>query len=299
MKIEKRRPAFEYKLVSDTDNLFGSIFEKTPVAIILLLLPDRKVLKANIAALNLFKVKSVQEFCDKHPSLFNKFSDENFYDSDFLEMELRLRNFKGGVTYLTAKARKFEGFQIILTLEDITQHKKREKRLLKLASMDGLTGILNHKTLMQRFKEEVLRAKKYHLPLSCFMFDIDDFKAFNDHFGHLEGDELLKKTAKALKEHTRESDIVGRYGGDEFLVILPETPLSEAWVPVKRIRSYFLNNPIVDKDKAKAVKNTFSIGLSGFPLKGIETYKDIIHHADKGLYESKLKGGNQVVLWSE
>lgn len=298
MKINKRRPAFEYKLISDTDDIFSTIFERTPVAILIITWPAKEMLKVNSAALSLFKVKSVQALFKNYPTLFDKFTNEIFGDRDFLEMEIKLKKPRGSFVYLTAKARKFEPTKVILTLEDITLHKKKEKKLIKLAQLDGLTGLLNHKTLMLRFEEELSRAKRYHLPLSCFMFDVDNFKSINDVFGHLQGDEFLKKIAKILKGNMRESDIVGRYGGDEFLVIMPETPMSEAWIPARRIHSYLLEQTFEGDIKDRKIKNTFSIGISGFPLKGIETVKDLISYADKGLYEAKLKGGNQVVVWS-
>jgi len=296
MKLNQRRQAFEYELFSYTDDMFGSIFEKTPVAIIILSLSDKQVFQANLAALTLLKVKTIEGLPKRYPNIFNKFNPELFGSRDFIELELRLRNTKGGVIYLAAKARKFEKTKIILTLEDITCYKNETKKLIKLARFDGLTGLLNHKTVMLRFKEELDRAKKYHLPLSCFMFDMDDFKAFNDNYGHLQGDQLLKKTAQMLKGRMRESDIVGRYGGDEFLVIMPETPIDDAWIPAKRIHSFFLQNPFLVRNKNIEVKNTFSIGISGFPQKGIKTVKGLIDQADKGLYESKLKGGNQIIF---
>ncbi|MBF0489323.1 MAG: GGDEF domain-containing protein [Candidatus Omnitrophica bacterium] len=296
MKIVKRRPALEYKLVDSTEDLFGTIFNITPVAIVILSWPSKGVLNANKAALNLLKVRNVLSMSDKHKFLFSKFSEETFAGRDSFEIEVKARNPKGAVVYLIVKARKFEQTQVVLTLEDITKHRLKEKRLLKLAQMDGLTGILNHKTILERFKEEFIRAKRYHLPLSCFMFDVDNFKAVNDQYGHLEGDRLLKRIANTLRTNTRETDIVGRYGGDEFLVIMTETPLSESWTPAKRIHDHLVKEYSLIKSDKKEVRITFSIGISGFPMNSLDSVKDIINHADKGLYESKLKGGNQIVM---
>ena len=299
MRIDKRRPAFEYGLINDTEDLFVNIFDITPVALILLSTKTTAILKANNAALKLLRSRTIQMISKEYQTaLLSKFSDEKLNGKNFLEIEVRLRSRRGAVMYLTAKARRFVADQIILTLEDVTRYKKKEKELLKLAQRDGLTGVLNHKTIIQRFSQELRRARKFHLPLACFMFDIDDFKAINDAYGHLQGDLLLKKVVQVLKINTRETDFIGRYGGDEFLVIMPETPISESWIPAKRIHSYFSKNNFFVKSSKVKIRSTFSIGISGFPLKGLDTVKDIIQHADKGLYESKLKGGNKIIFQS-
>ncbi len=238
MKIIKRRPAFEYKLVSDTDDIFGTIFDKTPVSIILLSWPEKRIIRANSAALHLLKVKNLNDIFKLHPKIFLNFTEEIFDKGEFFQTELRIRGRKSTVN-LMAKARKFDGNQVIVTFEDITLFRKKEKQLLKLAQRDGLTGLFNHKTLNQRFKEELARAKKYHLPISCFLFDLDDFKMINDKYGHLKGDAVLKKVGQILKGNIRESDIAGRYGGDEFLIIMPENPVADAWIASKRIHASF------------------------------------------------------------
>lgn len=293
MKIIKRRPAFEYKLIGDTDDIFGSIFNLTPVSIMLISWPDKKIIKANKAALHLFKAKKLEEIEQKHPKLLMSFIDENFSKGDFFQIELRVRRIRKTLSYLLAKARKLENNQLVITFEDITSFRDKEKKLIKLAQKDGLTGLLNHKTLVGRFNEELKRAKKYHLPISCFLFDVDDFKNINDKFGHFQGDQVLKKVAQILKGNIRESDIVGRYGGDEFLVIMPETPVDDAWIPARRIHANFQNQNMIESDGV-SIKSTISIGISGFPLKNITTVKDMINFADKGLYNSKQNGGNQI-----
>ena len=298
MKINKRRPAFEYRLINDTEDLFVTIFDITPVAIVILSWPSKQILKANSAAFSLLKVKTVEAIASKYPNLFNRFSSENFGSRDSFEAELKIRNSAGSFIYLLAKARKFEDDKLVVSLEDITQHKKKEKKLLKLAQIDGLTGLLNHKTLMQRFKQEFSRAKRYHFPLSCIMLDVDNFKIINDELGHLKGDDLLKKVAQTLKNNLRETDIVGRYGGDEFLIILPETPMTEVGIPANRIRASFSETSFFLKNTGKQINASLSIGITGFPSNGVGTVKDLIMRVDKGLYESKLQGGNNISFFT-
>ena len=296
MKINKRRPAFEYGLINNTKELFSTIFNATPVALVLLAWPDQKVLKVNKATLALLKIKDIDVFNKKYSDIFISFTRDRLTDKDFFQSKLKVKKSSGSYVFLTIKARLFDKSKVILTLEDITVYKNKERKLLKLVQLDGLTGLLNHETIIQRLKEELSRAKRYHLPLSCLLLDVDDFKTINDQFGHLQGDQCLKKIARILKINMRETDMVGRYGGDEFLIILPETPPKEAWVPAQRIHSYFLKNPLSLRFRNVKSTTTLSIGISGYPVKGIETVKDIINHADKSLYESKVKGGNQIVF---
>lgn len=175
----------------------------------------------------------------------------------------------------------------------ITQRTKDLERLnFKLnqqALTDELTGIGNFRYFQNIFDAELHRADRYKRNLSLLMVDIDDFKSFNDQFGHTFGDEILKKIATTLETTIREEDIVARYGGEEFIIIAPETNKKKAKEIAERIR------------KAVAhLKNhvTVSIGIASFPSDG-KTSKKLIEKADKALYESKSKGKNQVSCWEE
>src|SRR6185503_10581854 len=111
--------------------------------------------------------------------------------------------------------------------------------LKRLAQTDGLTSVLNHGTIRERLEEEFMRARRYKLDLSILMIDMDKFKQINDERGHQKGDLVLRQTANLIKENLREVDLVGRYGGDEFMAILPETSPQNARYAAERIRALF------------------------------------------------------------
>ena len=292
MSFNKRRDAFEYKLIDKSEDVFGRIFNLTPIPIIVIT-DKRTLLNVNAAALQLIKVRNIETaktwFTTHQKSILAGFKST----MSFSEYEVAIKDGRQKSVDLLVRIKNAGKNQLIITLQDVTARKIAEKKLTRLAQVDGLTGLLNHKTIVRHLQEELLRAKRYHLPFSCLLVDVDDFKVINDRFGHLKGDQILKKVAKALKVNLRESDLVGRYGGDEFLVILTETPMDQAYIPAKRIQHYLVENqPLSIKD----ISLTFSIGISGFPGKGQLTAKGLIARADKGLYISKKHHGNKIVV---
>lgn len=167
-----------------------------------------------------------------------------------------------------------------------------------MASTDELTGLFNRRQLLTRFDEEFSRAQRQGRPLSTIMLDIDLFKQVNDSFGHLVGDSILRTVAKVLKTTVRTYDICGRYGGEEFLVVLPETALSDAVQLAERVRTgvrqYFgsISNP----DQPGTV--TVSLGVASFGPDD-ESIESIIRRADEGLYRAKAAGRDQVATIAE
>ncbi len=181
--------------------------------------------------------------------------------------------------------------RVLVSLEDITPIKKLQAQLKRVANLDGLTGLLNQKAIKSRMEEEVLRAKRYKEKLSCMMIDLDFFKSVNDTQGHQKGDKLLKDVASLLKKSIRKVDIVGRYGGDEFLIILPETPPINAKIPALRIQVKMFQ-------KLRAYPDvTMSIGICGYPCKGVNDFKDLIAKADEAMYRSKSLGRNRIEVF--
>jgi diguanylate cyclase (GGDEF)-like protein len=167
------------------------------------------------------------------------------------------------------------------------------QKLQKLATTDGLTKLYNSRSFYSQLELEVDRYNRYKHPLSLLLLDIDNFKDFNDNFGHLEGDKVLVRFSQIIKSCLRTNDSAYRYGGEEFTVILPETNGDEAKTVAQRIRSSLETEkfkPIPDKN----AKITISIGVTQyFPKEELSAF---IRRADKAMYLSKKNGRNRVTV---
>jgi diguanylate cyclase (GGDEF)-like protein len=167
------------------------------------------------------------------------------------------------------------------------------QRTLDLAQFDGLTGLANRRYLLERLGQELARADRYQTSLSALMLDLDKFKSFNDTYGHLKGDELLRSFSALLKGMVRASDIAGRYGGEEFCVMLPNTSIKGALVIAERIRKAAEELKVPIDDHQPPACRTVSIGVSEFsPGESIEK---LLSRADAALYRAKESGRNRVV----
>jgi diguanylate cyclase (GGDEF)-like protein len=162
---------------------------------------------------------------------------------------------------------------------------ENRKKIEEMANTDGLTGIFNRRHALKRFQEELERAKRLNKELSCIMLDIDNFKAVNDRYGHLVGDEVLKEMANRITHAIRQYDVFGRYGGEEFLVIMPDATIEEAKSLAERIRDEIGGHPIHD------IAVTVSLGVTHYGSSD-NVIDDIIKRADGSLYEAKSAGRN-------
>lgn len=171
--------------------------------------------------------------------------------------------------------------------------------ILKHATLDALTGFYNRRQLEERIKQEVSNAKRQHAPLCGIMTDIDFFKNVNDTYGHATGDLVLKTIAKVIRGQLREYDIAGRYGGEEFSILLPFTKINEAQMVAERLRQT-VENKVIDISKVapeseqKEIKITLSLGI--YEIKENDTEDDLMKKADKALYQAKNTGRNKVVI---
>ena len=170
--------------------------------------------------------------------------------------------------------------------QNITDRKRAEK----LSITDQLTKIYNRVHLEESFKEELNRAKRYNSKFSIILLDVDHFKEVNDNYGHDIGDEILIDMAKILQKHIRATDILGRWGGEEFLIILPETDVVKAEQLAEKLRVEIENHTFVEIGK-----KTSSFGVSEFKIDD-ESSKEIVKRADNALYEAKNLGRNRVVV---
>jgi diguanylate cyclase (GGDEF)-like protein len=168
----------------------------------------------------------------------------------------------------------------------------------RLAITDGLTDLYNHNYFQDNLKSEIVRTKRYEHYLSLLMLDIDRFKNYNDTYGHVQGDSILKSLARILKKQTREVDIVARYGGEEFVIILPETGRKKAKSIAYRVKKAVEAHEFSAKDLPGGNKITISIGGAVFP-DDAKAQKELIESADKALYKAKEAGRNRVVFFDE
>jgi diguanylate cyclase (GGDEF)-like protein len=166
----------------------------------------------------------------------------------------------------------------------------------ELAITDGLTGVYVRRYFIERFMEELQRASAHRTRAAFMMIDLDYFKETNDRFGHLIGDTMLRDVARVLKQNVREVDFIGRYGGEEFCVLLPETDKAGAARAAERLRSAVAFQEFMIYDEI--AKATISVGVSVFPDDS-EKMNELIEFADKALYQAKAGGRNKVVMFND
>jgi len=171
---------------------------------------------------------------------------------------------------------------------------KERRNLERLAITDYLTGVYNVRFFYSRLDEEFSRSERHKMPLSCMMFDIDNFKRINDTYGHRVGDVVLREFAQLVRGHTRKSDIFARYGGEEFIMLLPQTSLAGAIAEAERLSKVVKGYQFYALKEGEGI--TVSIGISCSPDEKIKTPDDLITFADDALFTSKRKGRDQIAL---
>ena len=183
-----------------------------------------------------------------------------------------------------SKVRDFQNAKSI-----VEKNKELEKINIELKHMimkDSMTDLLNHKSSMLRLKDEIDQARRTASPLSVAMLDLDNFKMINDTYGHQIGDEILVQVANIIKTSCRKSDIAGRYGGEEFIIIMPDTDSNEATSLLNRIQKQMIETVYGD-----GIRVTFSCGISQW---NGDTLHSILKKSDLKLYEAKNKGKNRI-----
>lgn len=178
---------------------------------------------------------------------------------------------------------------------DMSERRDFEKRLHELSITDGLTDLYNQRYFHSTASKEVARAHRHGRPLSLICIDLDHFKQCNDLMGHQEGDNVLRQVSSILKSNLRKSDLAFRYGGDEFMVLLPETGLKAAISVVEKIQQAFaLKYP--SRQSLSFPRVTMSAGIA--QLKEGETGKILLKRADMSMYEAKRSGGD-TIRWTD
>jgi len=174
----------------------------------------------------------------------------------------------------------------------------QNRALSEISARDALTGLYNRWYVMEKIDSEMNRALRHGAPMSLLMVDLDHFKRVNDSFGHMVGDQVLKHVGQVLRESCRVYDVPGRYGGEEFCIILPETRVGNTTAVAERIRSRLASTEIPVGDKSVVV--TASIGVAGMDSvaeEGVVSAAALLDRADRALYSAKHHGRNRVELW--
>ena len=244
----------------------------------------------------------------EHDPRIGKKSRTRYKTASFVSVPLKIDNKVVGVMNFTDKATgelfDDEDLQIARTCAsqaavvlDRKEMTEQAERLRKEAMIDHLTGLLNRGNVLHRLQEELARSNRYEKTMSLILVDVDRFKHINDQCGHPAGDHVLRRIAELMKNAVRSADIIGRYGGDEFMVILPETDAFYAAHLADRVRE-----DIAAADLARAafgssaVRITVSIGIATFPYHGTSA-EVLVEHADEALYRAKAGGRDRVVVY--
>ena len=235
------------------------------------------------------------------PRMKFQLRNPQYKTKSFISLPLKTDHHVLGVINVTDKLAKMEVFtdedlkylsllahQTVNQIENIMLCEK----LSSLAITDALTGIFNHRYFQEELNIEILRAQRYKHSLSLIIFDIDGFKTYNDRYGHLEGDRVLKHVAGEIRKSVRQVDIICRYGGDEFVVILPSTHAKGAKFVAEKVRNSVATLDLLNVENHKVIRMTLSGGVAEFK-EGMNK-EDLINLADRALYKAKSEGKNKI-----
>jgi diguanylate cyclase (GGDEF)-like protein len=215
---------------------------------------------------------------------------------DIEDVRERLRNSDLAIVLLAVLSISLLlGIIHLFTSRLIKKVSEANRKMQEMAITDALTGIFNRRHIMERFAEEFERARRVEGQLSCIMADIDDFKSINDTYGHLFGDKILEKIAAVMSSSLRTYDILGRFGGEEFLVVLPDTGPDAAGTLAERIRRNVKENCTAEPGLSQCGTVTMSFGFTAMRDTD-RSVDDIIKRADDGLYKAKSSGKDKTEI---
>jgi diguanylate cyclase (GGDEF)-like protein len=184
--------------------------------------------------------------------------------------------------------------QVAVALENAQLY----QRTKELSSRDELTGLFNRRYFFENLETEVQRARRYRRAFTILMLDLDHFKHYNDTHGHLCGDQVLRQCGEILLGNTRRADVVARFGGEEFVIMLPEIDRQAGALVAEKIRAKIAQHPFHGRDRQPGGELTVTIGLATYPIDS-DNGLELVDVADRALYVGKRQGGNRVVLSSE
>jgi diguanylate cyclase (GGDEF)-like protein/PAS domain S-box-containing protein len=288
------------QMMLDNEQLLRAMLEILPVPIYIERQRDGRLLFVNRKTCLLLQQSTGPLLHARAPDFFEEGEDHNklieLLDQvrDIREIEVRMRSAQGRIftAELAAIQMDYDGEPAILvSLNDISQRKQLEAELFLQANTDALTGISNRRHFMVQAEQEMRRARRFARDMAVMMIDLDHFKNVNDSLGHAAGDAVLEGVVRAALESLRESDVMGRLGGEEFAVILPETNLAAGLEVAERLRAHVAASPI--ETVGHRLLCTASIGVAQLHAQDI-TIDDLLRRADEALYAAKDKGRNRV-----
>jgi diguanylate cyclase (GGDEF)-like protein/PAS domain S-box-containing protein len=291
----------EHGLLKNEQRL-RAVLEILPYPIYITRRKDGQILFVNRKSCILFQQSAGQLLRSKDSALYVDIKDKEnlakLFDSvpDIRDVEVHMRTGQGRVftAELAAITVDYDGGPaVLIALNDISQRKELEAELFRQASTDSLTGISNRRYFQNQAEQEVRRARRFARDMTVMMIDIDNFKPINDTYGHAAGDMVLQGVVKRALESLRQSDSLGRVGGEEFAVLLPETSLSAAYDVADRLRCHIENKPIIAGHDPVAC--TVSIGIAQLSAQD-GSIDDLLARADQALYAAKNKGRNRVEI---
>jgi diguanylate cyclase (GGDEF)-like protein len=262
---------------------------------------SNRIVDFNSAAGVLFPVldrdfigRHVSEALGRFPSILDLLRTETTLETEIvLESEKDPRHFRVRLSLLRSRSQRIMGRALLF--DDSTEQVRLLEKLRVQATIDDLTGIFNRRHFIEQAKREAARSKRRGHALSVIVADLDHFKGINDTFGHEIGDRALRALCDRFQEILRTADILGRHGGEEFLVLLPETPPDQAVLVAERLRAS-LSAAELDVGQGKTVSLAASFGVAGVERVGEEEIEDLIRAADRAMYQAKSAGRDCVRL---
>ncbi|MCX8164608.1 MAG: diguanylate cyclase [Aquificaceae bacterium] len=284
----------------EQEELFHILAESNPYAVVIYDFFDNKVIyvNANTSKVNGFSREELLSHPnpielihqkDRQKILENiKRRKEGYEDTTSYKVRIITKSGKIKWVKLSSTVAHYKGKKVlVITFEDISGDIRRERKLTLLATRDQLTGILNRHALIQNLEHLLAQAQRYRTTFSLIIFDIDNFKSINDNYGHLVGDKVLKDVVRTAKKNIRKSDIFGRWGGEEFIMIFPMT--SDPYTPAEKIRRAL-------EEYGLQSKRNVTASFGGTVYREGDTIDDIIARADIALYQAKAEGKNKVIV---
>jgi len=303
--LREERDALETKVAERTRDLQESeanlraLIDFSPVGMVLTRIADSTILMANRRAAAMFDVPLHEIVGRGAPQHWVDLVERDRYLEhvmrhgriDDFEAEMRTTSGRTLWASLSGQRLRFAGEDTLLAaIVDVTAQRQTREDLLQQATHDPLTGLFNRRHVEDVLRKEVVRAERHARPLAVAMMDADHFKNINDTYGHQTGDEVLREISERCRKMLRSNDVLGRYGGEEFVIVFPETNIGEAAIVAERLRAAVAENPIQVGDTTLAA--TVSIGLAAYaPGQDLEK---LFQRADSALYTAKQDGRNLV-----